>query len=442
MAPTPSDLPQQGTLPSVLLNVAAHHTATDTPPQHHQHGPASVHSGPRGNDATEPITFLAWNCRGSGGSLRSATMTHLRRLLTSTKAQVCFISETRNASISRTSLVNHFNVDAFVVPSQGQSGGLWLMWTNEVEVSIYDHNHHYILALCKNKTSNQQYGLICIYGDPHHRFMNVIWDQVLEFVTFNANMPMFCMGDMNEIMHNHEKLGPSCADVNRINVFCAYVKQCGFIDLGYNGPAYTWTNKRFSSVPTYERLDRCLGNAEWCRAFPSTTIYHLPMMYSDHSPILAVLNSTRPRIHKPFRFENWWLMEQDFQDIAQQSWQRSSARDFSLKTKFLVADLRKWRRKQPNNNVLLAHVEAQILDQQTLHPSIQNHTLQKQLHDQHHNLMAKEETFHLQRFKKSWAVKGDRNTDFFHSAIIKRNRKKRSLILLTRMVLNPPLLNN
>ena len=136
------------------------------------------------------------------------------------------------------------------------------MWTDEVEVSIFDHSHHYIFALCINKSSQQQYGLVCVYGDPHHRSTNVIWDHVLNLVTLNSSIPMLCMGDLNELMHANEKLGPSCADVNRISAFCAYVKQCGFIDLGYNGPAYTWTNKRFSSVPTYERLDRCLGNAD------------------------------------------------------------------------------------------------------------------------------------------------------------------------------------
>jgi hypothetical protein len=127
---------------------------------------------------------------------------------------------------------------------------------------------------------------------------------VLHFASLNINMPMFCMGDMNEIMHGHEKLGPRCVDINHVNAFCAYVKQCGFIDLGYNGHAYTWTNKRFTYVPTYERLDRCLGNAGWCQAFPFTTIHHLPMMYNDHTPILAILNSQRPRVNKPFRFEN------------------------------------------------------------------------------------------------------------------------------------------
>jgi hypothetical protein len=39
--------------------------------------------------------------------------------------------------------------------------------------------------------------------------------------------------------------------------------------------------------------------------------------------------------------------------------------------------------------------------------------------------MAKEETYHSHRAKKKWAIEGDRNTAFFHQAIIKRNRKNR-----------------
>jgi endonuclease/exonuclease/phosphatase family metal-dependent hydrolase len=127
------------------------------------------------------------------------------------------------------------------------------------------------------------------------------------------------MGDMNNIMHVNEKLGPARADIRRINAFCAHVKECGFIDLGYSGSTYTWTNKRLSTNPTYERLDHCLGNAEWCVAFPSTTIYHLLMLCSDHTPILAMVHSTRRKANCPFRFENWWLREQDYNTIAKQS---------------------------------------------------------------------------------------------------------------------------
>jgi hypothetical protein len=94
--------------------------------------------------------------------------------------------ETRKSSIFVSSLKNHFNLnDAFVVTSQGQSGGLWLMWlmwTDEVELSIFDHSQTYILAICTNK-NNFHYGLVCIYGDPRHRSTTVIWDQVQNFVS-------------------------------------------------------------------------------------------------------------------------------------------------------------------------------------------------------------------------------------------------------------------
>lgn len=130
-------------------------------------------------------------------------------LLASTKAQVYFLSETRNASITKTAIKNHFNYkDAFVVPVQGQSGGLWLIWNDEVDLNIVNHSHHFIFVLCINKTSLQQYGLVCIYGDPHHHTTSIIWEQVLNFVVDNSNLHVLCMGDMNNLMNVNEKLSP------------------------------------------------------------------------------------------------------------------------------------------------------------------------------------------------------------------------------------------
>jgi hypothetical protein len=110
-------------------------------------------------------------------------------------------------------------------------------------------------------------------------------------------------------------------------------------------------------------------------AFPTTTIYHLPMMHSDHAPILAVLKSTSRKTRKPFRFDNWWLMDQQYQEVAQESWSKSSSRIFTQKTRYLAADLRSWRRSKPRNCDMLATIEAQLLDEQSKPPDQQDYNL-------------------------------------------------------------------
>jgi hypothetical protein len=237
------------------------------------------------------------------------------------------------------------------------------------------------------------------------------------------------MGDMNNIMHVSEKLGPCRPDVRHINALCDHVKQCGFIDLGYSGLAYTWSNKRSSIAPTFQRLDRCFANAECCATHPGTTVYHLPMLHSDHAPILTILNSSRTRTNKPFHFENWWLMEQDYgtglSNGGPTELESLGFQAFCPKIKYLAFDLRKWQKTKPKLSDQLATIEDQLLQQQSKPPHEQDFDLQNHLTHQHHQLLAKDEQFHLQRAKKNWALHGARNTTYFHQSITKRTRKNR-----------------
>jgi hypothetical protein len=86
----------------------------------------------------------------------------------------------------------------------------------------------------------------------------------------HKDKPIFCMGYLNNIMHPSEKCGPGHPNLPCIDNICALIKQCGLINLGCSGPAYTWTNKRFTTTP-FERLDCCLADADWCQVFPNTT---------------------------------------------------------------------------------------------------------------------------------------------------------------------------
>jgi hypothetical protein len=108
------------------------------------------------------------------------------------------------------------------------------------------------------------------------------------------------------------------------------------------------------------------------------------MLHSDHAPILTILNSTRQQTNKPCCFENWWLIEQEYELVAKNSWQRSISRPFYQKTKYLASDLRKCRRTKPRLTNQLATVEDQLLQEQTKPPQYQDFNLQVQLTEQHH----------------------------------------------------------
>jgi len=222
-------------------------------------------------------------------------------------------------------------------------------------------------------------------------------------------------------MHANEKwgLGPPC--LSRIDNFCTLVKQCGLMDLGYSGPAYTWTNKRFTTNPTFERLDRCLGDAEWCQTFPSTVIYHLPMLYSDHAPILAVLNPSCPRPRKRFKFQNWWLSEKDFQEVASHAWNQTTGKHFHQRSRYLASSLTKWVKKKKPLTQQLNDIENELSIIQQDPPHLIDHAKEEILIKQHNLITDKITDYYRQLSKKHWATKGDRNTKFFQHACCSEN---------------------
>lgn len=202
----------------------------------------------------------------------------------------------------------------------------------------------------------------------------------------------------------------------RIRNFYAYIKTCGFIDLGYNSPAFTWSNKRYSTFPTFQRLDRCLANPEWRSQFTNASVHHIPMLYSDHAHILTIINPKPFKPKRPFKFENRRLQENDYNIIAKTSWNRHSDKPFHIKTKLLGKDLITWQKNKPFLKKQLEHIEKFV----ELHDKKQTN-----LEQSHLEITTKLATFHKQRVKKTWAIEGDRNTSFFHQAIMKRNRENR-----------------
>uniref|UniRef100_A0ACD5YDC5 Uncharacterized protein n=1 Tax=Avena sativa TaxID=4498 RepID=A0ACD5YDC5_AVESA len=181
------------------------------------------------------------------------------------------------------------------------------------------------------------------------------------------------------------------ANVNhyRMRTFKGYVKQCALLDMGFSGPAYTWTNKRFSSTPVFERLDRCFANAEWCDLFPNTNVFNLPIMFGDHAPILVSTESQYRRPKLKFKFENWWTMEEDFQNVAKTTWDLSITKPFHTRMTNLAGTLKKWCKKKKPIQQQLDTLQQQINSIQMKPIQEQDHSLEVKLIAQYEENMTK-----------------------------------------------------
>ena len=84
---------------------------------------------------------------------------------------------------------------------------------------------------------------------------------------------------------------------------------CGFADLGFSGPDYTWHGRRRGEW-IWERLDRGVANYEWLTRFPTSRMKHLNCFTSNHRPILLSLGGNGEQQkwrRKPLRFEAMWI---------------------------------------------------------------------------------------------------------------------------------------
>ena len=70
------------------------------------------------------------------------------------------------------------------------------------------------------------------------------------------------MGDFNELVRIEEKHGRHTRSERQIQLFLDVLDECGFVDLGFAGPKFTWTNNRPSDM-TWERLDRVMATPDW-----------------------------------------------------------------------------------------------------------------------------------------------------------------------------------
>jgi hypothetical protein len=106
-------------------------------------------------------------------------------------------------------------------------------------------------------------------------------------------------------------------------LFNVVINSLNLREVSMTGRQYTWANNR--PVPTYEKLDRILMDAEWETKYHMVSVHAMERIekLSDHSPLLLDTNSDKLHGKKPsFKFELGWLSRDGFEDMVKEVWNR------------------------------------------------------------------------------------------------------------------------
>ncbi|GAB4859737.1 hypothetical protein Ancab_040413 [Ancistrocladus abbreviatus] len=112
----------------------------------------------------------------------------------------------------------------------------------------------------------------------------------------------------------------SSSSVSMLNRF---MEDSGMTDLGFSGSKYTQYKELNGRVVMKETLDRAICNIEWKMLFNEASIQNLPIVCSDHGPILVKLVARYKIRKKAFRFEKMWVTDDDFLEVVSRNWSNS-----------------------------------------------------------------------------------------------------------------------
>ena len=212
-----------------------------------------------------------------------------------------------------------------------------------------------------------------------------------------------------------------------MQLFRDVLDDCGFVDLSFTGPRFTWSNNRPRDM-TWERLDRVVATSDWLLRFPSARVYHLEGRWSDHKPIWV---SSEPMVlpkRRPFRFEEVWTSDQGCENVIEALWKNHipGVPMYSVWEKIHACrrGLRSWSRQSFGNvKSRIKKVEDQLKEAKGASMQGLDHYRVSELKAELYSLLAKEERLWRQRSRVDWLRAGDRNTRYFHCRATQRQRR-------------------
>ncbi|KAH9732412.1 putative reverse transcriptase/RNA-dependent DNA polymerase [Citrus sinensis] len=316
-------------------------------------------------------------------------------------------------------------------------GGLALFWSSDVDVTIKSYSSHHIDAIVRNQ-NGKIWRCTGIYGHAEASQKHHTW-ALLKRLAELYSYTWCCLGDFNEILYPHEKLGGNDRSSNMMLEFKESIRACNLMDMGFKGHKFTWSNRRFGVNYIEERLDRVLCSKDWGSTFQNLPAISLANWVSDHCPIMFEVKVCCKKPHYKKNsfprdyYEDMWSSYEACSNIVRSEWEsfdgnswESPVQKFQRVAKRSLAHLKIWSKEEfegrkKKQNELIDRLK--MTKQEPLQ-AIDGEEIRK-LEDQISNMLVDEEVYWKQRSRADWLKEGDKNTKFFHSKASARRRKNK-----------------
>jgi hypothetical protein len=244
------------------------------------------------------------------------------------------------------------------------------------------------------------------------------------------------IGDFNAVLHSEERKGKILLNPNYMHAevaeFSDFVRSSDLMDLPILGRKFTWFHPNGS---TMSRIDRMLVNDDWLLLWNNPTLWVLPRSVSDHCSLI-VRYSGFDWGPKPFRFNNHWLLNNNFHGVVEDYWRNCNFTGWMAvilkeKLKGLKSILRVWNKENYGQmdskmNNLIEDIKRLDLKSESLGISEEEVLLRKRKFSEMWQLRRCKESTIRQQSRQTWLREGDSNSRFFHASV--KSRGKRNLI--------------